>query len=116
MANFSCLEKLPSVPKISMMELFKNGEEAGKYFDALHKRKAALVKLIEKTQASKYAKNRNSEAKEFIIVSQCTNKKYRLQLTKFDERGAVWDMRADDAEELVREIPDSYDVVEIMEK
>lgn len=75
-----------------------------------------MVRLIKATQASRYAKNENPEAEEFIIVSPCTSRKYRLQLTKFDKYGAVYDIKRNDAEEIVKEIPNSYDLVEVMEK
>ena len=77
-----------------------------------HQRRIAITNLIENTAASMYTKDCKRDAEEFIIVSSCTDGIYRYQLTKFDKFGPIYDVRRDDAAEIVKEIPNSYGLVE----
>ena len=60
-------------------------------------------------------KKENEELKEFVIVSPCTDGVHKYQLTKFDKYGPVYDVRRDDEAEIVKEIPNSYGVVDVVE-
>lgn len=87
-------------------------QEAEKWYNLLYQRRMAIVNLIENTAASMYAKNCQKNTEDFVIVSPCTDGIYKYQLTKFDKLGPVYDVRRDDAEEIAKEIPNSYGLVE----
>lgn len=63
-----------------------------------------------------YSKDGSPDAEEFVIVSPCTDGVYRYQLTKFDKFGPVYDEKRNDKREIAKGIPNSYVVVEVMEK
>ena len=89
------LPQVPKLPYISGKTLFEDDEKAKEWFEILQKRKAVL--------------------KEFVIVSPCTDGVHKYQLTKFDKYGPVYDVRRDDEAEIVKEIPNSYGVVDVVE-
>lgn len=107
------LPQIPSLPHISGQTLFKDNKKAEEWFELLHQRQAALMHLISTTQASMYAKAGNENAEEFIIVSPCTDGIYKYQLTKFDKYGPAYDVRRNEEKEIVKEIPNSYDVIDV---
>ena len=100
--------KIPPLPHITGKELFEDDKKAEEWFHALTLRRAA--------QASMYSKDGSPDAEEFVIVSPCTDGVYRYQLTKFDKFGPVYDEKRDDEREIAKGIPNSYVVVEVMEK
>lgn len=108
--------KIPPLPHITGKELFEDGKKAEEWFHALTLRRAALANLIALTQASMYSKDGSPDAEEFVIVSPCTDGVYRYQLTKFDKFGPVYDEKRNDEREITKGIPNSYVVVEVMEK
>lgn len=112
------LPQVPKLPYISGKTLFEDDEKAKEWFEILQKRKAVLCKLVRNTTASMYARNElteNEELKEFVIVSPCTDGVHKYQLTKFDKYRPVYDVRRDDEAEIVKEIPNSYGVVDVVE-
>ena len=112
------LPQVPKLPYISGKTLFEDDEKAKEWCEILQKRKAVLCKLVRNTTASMYARNElteNEELKEFVIVSPCTDGVHKYQLTKFDKYGPVYDVRRDDEAEIVKEIPNSYGVVDVVE-
>ena len=108
--------KIPPLPHITGKELFEADNKAEEWFNALTLRHAALANLIASTQASMYSKDGSPDAEEFIIVSPCTDGVHRYQLTKFDKYGPMYDEKRDDEKEIAKGIPNSYVVVEVMEK
>ena len=108
--------KIPPLPHITGKELFEDDKKAEEWFHALTLRRAALANLIASTQASMYSKDGSPDAEEFVIVSPCTDGVYRYQLTKFDKFGPVYDEKRNDEREIAKGIPNSYVVVEVMEK
>lgn len=112
------LPQIPKLPYISGKTLFEDDEKAREWFEILQKRKIALYELVKNTTASMYARNElteSEELKEFVIVSPCTDGVHKYQLTKFDKYGPVYDVRRDDEAEIVKEIPNSYGVVDVIE-
>ena len=112
------LPQVPKLPYILGKTLFEDDEKAKEWFEILQKRKAVLCKIVINTTASMYARNElteNEELKEFVIVSPCTDGVHKYQLTKFDKYGPVYDVRRDDEAEIVKEIPNSYGVVDVIE-
>lgn len=108
--------KIPPLPHITGKEWFEDDKKAEEWFHALALRRAALANLIASTQASMYSKDGSPDAEEFVIVSPCTDGVYRYQLTKFDKFGPVYDEKRNDKREIAKGIPNSYVVVEVMEK
>lgn len=108
--------KIPPLPHITGKELFEDDKKAEEWFHALTLRRAALANLIALTQASMYSKDGSPDAEEFVIVSPCTDGVYRYQLTKFDKLGPVYDEKRNDEREIAKGIPNSYVVVEVMER
>lgn len=107
------LSQIPSLPHISGKTLFKDDQKAKEWVTLLHQRQAALMHLISTTQASMYAKAGNEDAEEFIIVSPCTDGIYKYQLTKFDKYGPVYDVRRNEEKEIIKAIPNSYNVIDV---
>lgn len=103
------------LPHISAKTLFEDKREAEKWYTLLYQRRIAITNLIKNTAASMYTKDCKRDAKEFIIVSPCTDGIYKYQLTKFDKLGPVYDVRRDDAAEIAKEIPNSYGLIEAVE-
>lgn len=108
------LPKIPELPDISAKELFRDRDMAKEWFRILQKRKETLKNVISSTSASMYSKSGREESK-FIIVSPCTDGIYKYQLTAFDEAGPVYDVRRDNVESLLNEIPHHYKLVDIVE-
>lgn len=102
--------EIPKLPHMSGKEIFEDKKKAKKWFEILHRRRAALAELISTTSASMYSKS-GKEEEEFIIVAPCTNGECRFQMTKFDKYGAVYDAKRNDAKEIAKEIPNSYQLV-----
>lgn len=111
-AQFGKQQDILPLPHISAKTLFEDEQEAEKWYNLLYQRRMAIVNLIENTAASMYAKNCQKNTEDFVIVSPCTDGIYKYQLTKFDKLGPVYDVRRDDAEEIAKEIPNSYGLVE----
>lgn len=103
------------LPHISAKTLFEDKREAEKWYTLLYQRRIAITNLIKNTAASMYTKDCKRDAEEFIIVSPCTDRIYKYQLTKFDKLGPVYDVRRDDAAEIAKEIPNSYGLIEAVE-
>ena len=70
--------EIPKLPHMSGKEMFEDKEKAKKWFEILHRRRAALAELINATSASMYSKS-GKEEEEFIIVSPFTNGECRFQ-------------------------------------
>lgn len=104
------LPVLPTVPNLSLADLFAGNEISEKWYEAKKKRDTAICELIRSCRAAQFQDPKNEE-RMYIVSPGIRGKLYSLSF--FDEYGAVGDWQRDNPEEFVREIPSDYILVDM---
>lgn len=99
------LPHIPEVLQITSKELFFDEELAGKWYQSISERKAAIACAIGIYTALKFTDPENPD--KFQIVSPST-KGYKYQITVFDSLGPVYDCQMDDPNRVAEEINEKY--------